>query len=216
MERDKSSVIGGIVLLLVGAFLLLRNLGVIHQPGDTLWSLLFLAGGAAFAAVYLSNRTRWWAIIPAATLIGLGVLIGLSSAFPGVGERWGGPIFLAFIAASFLLIYLLHRANWWAIIPGGVMLTTAVVAGIATGGSNGELAGAVMMYGMAATFLVLALIDLPGGRMRWPLIPAGVLAILGTIILLESVSGFGIVAALGLVAAGVYLLTRGMRQGGND
>lgn len=216
MERDRSSVIGGIALLLVGALLLLRNLGVIRQPGDTLWSLLFLAGGAAFVAAYISNRTRWWALIPAGTLIGLGVLIGVTTAFPGAGERWGGSIFLACIAASFLLIYFLHRANWWAIIPGGVMLTTAVVAGIATGGSSGELAGAVMMYGMAATFLVLAQIELPGGRMRWPFIPAGVLAALGTVILLESVSGFGIAAALAVVGAGVYLLMRGMRRGGVD
>ncbi|MFO7697848.1 MAG: hypothetical protein R6X16_11930 [Anaerolineae bacterium] len=216
MDRDRSSIIGGIALLLVGAFLLLRNLGVIQQPADALWSVAFLAGGAAFAAVYLSDRARWWALIPAGTLIGLGVLIGLASAFPGVGERWGGSIFLACIAASFLLIYLLHRAHWWPIIPGGVLLTTAVVAGIAAYGSSGELAGAVMMYGMAATFLVLALMELPGGRMRWPLIPAGILAVLGTFILLESVSGFGTVAALALVIAGVFLLTRGMRSGGSD
>ncbi|MFN8598385.1 MAG: hypothetical protein U0559_19645 [Anaerolineae bacterium] len=39
------------------------------------------------------------------------------------GEQAGG-LFLFSIAAPFLLIFLMDRRQWWALIPGGVMTVT--------------------------------------------------------------------------------------------
>lgn len=209
MERNRSTIIWGIGLLVVGALLLLRNLNVIADPSEFLLAILFVAGGAVFGWLFLSNRDQWWWIIPSGALLGIGLLIGLTVPFPSAGGRWGGSIFLACLAASFLVVFATHRELWWALIPGGVLLTTAVVAGLPS--AAGELSGAVMMFGMAATFALVALLDAGQQRFRWALIPAGILGVLGVVILLEAATWSNMVIAIVMVAAGLWLVYRGTR-----
>ena len=208
MERNRSTIIWGIGLLVVGALLLLRNLNVIADPSEFLLAILFVAGGAVFGWLFLSNRDQWWWIIPSGALLGIGLLIGLTVLFPSAGGRWGGSIFLACLAASFLVVFATHRDLWWALIPGGVLLTTAIVAGLPP--DAGELSGAVMMFGMAATFGLVALLDAGQQRFRWALIPAGILGVLGVVILLEAATWSNMVIALVMVGAGLFLVYRGV------
>ena len=210
MERRQTSLIWGIGLLVVGALLLLRNLDVIPDTGEFLPAVLFIVGGAVFGWLYISNRDQWWWIIPSGALLGIGLLIGLTGLSRAAGGRWGGSIFLACLAASFLVVFATHRDLWWALIPGGVLLTTAIVAGLPS--DAGELSGAVMMFGMAATFALVALLDAGQQRFRWALIPAGILGVLGVVILLEAATWSNIVIAIVMVAAGLFLIYRGIRS----
>ena len=102
MERDESSVIGGVALLLVGALLLSQTWrDSSARRRSALVDSCFWREEPRSSPHTFPINTRWWALIPAGTLIGLAPVIGLCTTLPGVGDRWGAPFFLACIAASF-------------------------------------------------------------------------------------------------------------------
>lgn len=195
----------GALLIVLGLLFLLQNFGVFGGLENVIWLVLFGAGGLAFLWVFLSNQAQWWAIIPGFTLLGIALLIGF-------GERlgtWGGALFLGAIGLSFWVIYLLHREHWWAIIPGGALATLALVAGLSDVMPNEGMAiGGILFLGFALTFLLVYLAPTPQGRMKWALIPAGILGVMGVLMML-SLGGFvNYVLALGLIVAGGVLVAR--------
>jgi hypothetical protein len=123
-------------------------------------------------------------------------------------DGWIGSVLLGFTGFGFIMVYLLSRANWWGIIPGGVLLTLSMVALVESGGSRTHDGGPVFLAGMGLTFLAVYLAPTPKGRMRWALIPAGIFLVLGTIAAADTYVAFGAVWPLFLIAAGVYLLYR--------
>jgi hypothetical protein len=199
--------IGG-VLILLGLVFLLQQSGLVPFAWGMLWMLLFAGGGGIFLAVSMSRRENWWALIPWCTLLGIAALIGTGVFFPAFAERWGGGIFLGSIAIAFVGVYLNTRENWWAIIPGGVLATLATVAVI--GPELGWLSGGLFFLGIAATFLAVYLLPTPMGRMTWAIIPSGITAGLGFLVLF----GSGPLAAgfwpLLLIGTGMYLLIRAL------
>lgn len=110
-------------LLALGVLALLQTLGV--SVVGWVWGVLFAAGGLLFLGVYQQDNTRWWALIPGFTLLGLGALLLFEPLLQGSTE---GALFLAAIGAGFLATYLVRRSNWWALIPAGTLLTLALVA----------------------------------------------------------------------------------------
>ncbi len=209
MNESRTRLLLGLGLLLLGILFLLQNLGVLENLAALVWFFVFAIAGLVFLGVYVSNRQHWWAIIPGFALLGIGLLIGLSTLFPAWGGVYGGAIFMGALAAAFLIIFALHRENWWALIPGGVLLTIAVVI-VADQVFTGDLAGAIMMLGLAATFAILSVIRTPEGRMSWALIPAGVLLVIGLIILLPTLAWMVWVFALLMILAGGYLIFRSL------
>ncbi len=112
-----------------------------------------------------------------------------------------------------MLVFVLHRENWWALIPGGAMLTTALVAlldQLTAERETGIEPGAIMMLGLAATFAVLSRVETPQGYLRWPAIPAAVLLAVGLILLASSVTWGIWLASLLLIVVGVWMLMRGL------
>jgi hypothetical protein len=61
---------------------------------------------------------------------------------------------------------------------------------------------------MAATFGVLALIDVNGHKMAWPWIPAAALAVLGGIVAASGGGVPAIVWAILIILAGLFLVAR--------
>jgi hypothetical protein len=165
----------GALLLGLGLLLLLQNLNILNFVWSALWTILFAAGGVFFLFMFAADRHgNWWAIIPGLALLGLASTIGIESIFPRLGNAVGGALFLAQLGASFWVIYLLDRSRWWAIIPGGVLLTLAVVASL-DHVLPGFETGSVFFLGLAATFGLVYLKPGTPGRMGWALIPAAVL-----------------------------------------
>lgn len=81
--------------------------------------------GAGFAALYAGDRERWWAIIPAGTLLTLAVVAALSEIAPRFAS--GSVLFLG-LAATFLVLYRLpHDPKRWAIYPAVASLALAVL-----------------------------------------------------------------------------------------
>lgn len=90
----------------------------------------------AFGHIYLLNRTeRWWALIPGGFMLVLGVVIAVSVWLASITLL--AAILFAGLGGVFILLYLADRGRrqWWALIPGGVLIVFAVLA--ATAGGDG-------------------------------------------------------------------------------
>jgi len=193
----------GALLVAFGVLFLLQNFGLFGRAENLVFLILFGAGGLAFLYVFATNQQQWWAVIPGFVLLGLSVLIGFGDKL----GAWGGALFLGSIGLAFWVIYFVRRDFWWAIIPGGVLTTLAVVAAL---GENlrGMATGGIFFLGLALTFALVYLLPVEEGRQRWAAIPALVLGIFGLLLTLSQGGIINYVWAIGLIAAGVYLLTR--------
>jgi len=207
MKRIDVRLVVGVFLVLVGVLAFLQTMGVVGNAMGLFWALVFAAAGAVFVYVFFTDRAQWWPIIPGFTLLGLGLLIALSLLFPYWGGEVGGAIFLASIGLAFLAIYYLRRDFWWAVIPGGVLVTLAVVAGISPV-MDGTAVGGVFFVGLALTFGSLYFLPAAQGQQKWAIIPAIVLLALGALLLVEAVSNLSYALPVVLILAGGYLLWR--------
>jgi len=207
VRRFDVRTIGGILLIVFGILLLLQNLGILMGVVALIWALIFAAGGAILVYMFLTNRANWWAIIPGFALLSIGALIALDEFWPQVGNALGGAIFLGGIGLAFWVIYLFNREHWWAIIPGGAMFTLAAVAGLESVFEGAELGG-VFFVGLGLTFALLSLVPAPQGRMKWALIPAVVMVVMGVLIAAAAAGGLALLGGIALILAGLYALFR--------
>ncbi|MGC8827131.1 MAG: hypothetical protein ACP5TV_09030 [Anaerolineae bacterium] len=151
------------------------------------------------------NRTARY-LVGAAVLItvgvllllqNLGVIVGAENVFWTLGFFAGGVIFLSIFAFS-------PRSQWWAVIPGMVLLGLGIMVGF--GESLGQFGGAVFLIALALSFWLVLITN---RTQRWAVIPAGVLTSVAVVSALpEKIGGFekggilfiGLAATFGLVA----------------
>jgi hypothetical protein len=209
MRRIEWRVLVGILLVAVGALLLLQTFNILRFVWEVVWAVLFVASGSGFLVVYLGRQEHWWAVIPGMALLGVGGLIGLSVF--GLDDVIGGAVFLGALSLAFWLVYLRSRANWWAVIPGGVLATLALVAGLEQILPWAETGG-MFFLGLALTFGLVYLLPTPHGRMTWALIPAAVLFVVGLIVVLATSSVLQFLWPAVLILVGGYLVLRALRR----
>ncbi|MBK8048413.1 MAG: hypothetical protein IPK16_15635 [Anaerolineales bacterium] len=91
-------------------------------------ALLFAGLALAFAHIYwLDRRERWWAIIPGGFLLVLGVVIWLNSQT--TSPTVTASVLFTGLGLVFFLLYLLdRRRQWWALLPGSVLVVFGVLA----------------------------------------------------------------------------------------
>jgi hypothetical protein len=133
-----------------------------------------------FLAAYAVNtKQNWWALIPAWVLGVLTLVIIISDRVPG---EFIGSFFLFAIGLPFLVVFLTNRKeNWWALIPGGIMLVLSAIPLLTLGNIPQDLMGAVIMFLFALPFLVVYLWTRANW---WALIPCGVFLSIGVMVLL--------------------------------
>lgn len=207
MYRTRGAQIWGLLLVIAGVLLLLGTLGILGQVVAYIWGLLFAAAGLGFLYVFWSRRDNWWAVIPGMVLLGISGVIVVNEAAPQWGAAWSGSLFLAALALAFWIVYVNERANWWALIPAGVLTTLALVAGLDSV-LPGLETGGVFFLGLGLTFLILSVVRTPEGRLTWALIPAAVLLVMGALLVARSVRAFAYLWPIALVVVGAYLLFR--------
>ncbi|MFF1883467.1 hypothetical protein ACFVVC_18585 [Pseudarthrobacter sp. NPDC058196] len=189
MKSTNASIIAGIVLIALGVLLLLDRLGV-TDSGAFVAPLIFAAVGVLFASLFVRRRENWWAAIPGSVFLGLAAVIVATQLTEG---SWGASLLFLSMGAGFAAVYLRERVNWWALIPSGVMFTLAAIVALPQA-MQGTPTAAVLFLGLAATFGVLSLVPVHAAghsgdqadRMKWPLVPAGILAAMGAIFILQS------------------------------
>jgi len=197
----------GLVLLIGGVLLLLDTLGI-FKGGELFWTVISAVTGILFLTLYVTNRDHWWALIPGTIFLAISALIGLNAFIPGFSEKnLSGTIILGGIALSFFLVYLAERSNWWAIIPAGVIITIAIVAGLDTS-SLGLASGGIFFLGLGITFALVAILPNSTGHMRWAWIPAGILGLMGLVILIAAEEYINYIWPAMLILAGISLVVR--------
>jgi hypothetical protein len=208
--RQSARIIFGFLLIFGGIFFFLNNLGLVTF-GNLIWAAVLGAAGIGFLAAFVLDRTIWWTIIPGLTLLGTGLTIGVSELFPEVGDWLGEVFILGGIGASFLIIYLIRRSNWWAIIPSGTLLTLAVVS-VVEGIFTGLETGGLFFIGLGLTFTVLYFVPTPDGRMNWAIFPAGGLILFGLVVSAAAFNIFNFIWPAAIIIAGLYLIYRNMNE----
>ena len=121
-DRSRRRVVTGLMLILLGLGLYL------FQPTEG-WVLFFVIGGA-FLAWYFYTR-NFGLLIPGCILTG----IGLGHVLPSFSEnlRFFGGFSPLGLGIGFVAIYVIalvyeRKSHWWALIPGGVLILTALNA----------------------------------------------------------------------------------------
>ncbi len=207
MKRLESRVLWGVLLIAGGVLFLLDSLGVI-AVGAVVWPFLLGTASVAFLVVFLTApQTNWWAAIPGFVLLGLMGTALFDQLAPTAAEVWGGSLFLGAISVAFWSVYLVDTENWWAVIPAGVLMTLALIAGLPEG-IQGIETGGMLFLGIGLTFALLALLPTPEGRMAWPIIPALVLLVVGALVTAAATELINYVWPAMLIIGGLYLLYR--------
>ncbi|MGE5376423.1 MAG: hypothetical protein ACM3XO_15295 [Bacteroidota bacterium] len=145
---------GGIMLFLALTLLLVDNVG-----GEWVGAMLFLMFALAFLIVYLTNRTRTWALL-VAYIFGVLSLAPMLAAFDDMAGYFGAILMFAIALPFFIVYFRSPENNWWAIIPAGALSVIGVIAAVAITGlitdiTSGGYVNAFLMAGLAATFAVL-------------------------------------------------------------
>jgi hypothetical protein len=86
-----------------------------------------------------------------------------------------------------------HRKQWWALIPGGVLLTLAGVTLV----SEPDYAGGLFFLGLALTFGLIYFLPKPSGKSQWALYPAVFLLAVGVLVNLGEANVLNYVWPLG-------------------
>lgn len=207
MRKIQPRLVFGILMIGAGILFLLQSLGFLEGASSIFWALAFAVAGGVFLYVYLTDRTHWWTVIPGLTLLGIGEIIAVDHFFPQYDDILGAPVLMIFISLSFWIIYLTNRENWWAIIPGGVLLSIGIFIG-AESFVPGDGEVGILFLGMGLTFVVLAYLPSQEGRLRWALVPAAVLILMGVIFLGTAIATLEIIIPAAMVLVGLYLIYR--------
>ena len=118
-------ILGGAVLLAVGLGVLMQAMGAADAG-----AYLFLFLGLAFAVAYVAGTHQFVYLVPAATMIGFGLGLIIPTAF-GL-QREASGIFLASLAAGYLVIWLLSPARRIPLVIAAVVGVVALADSFTT------------------------------------------------------------------------------------
>jgi hypothetical protein len=146
----------------------------------------------------LSSRLLWGLIL---------VIGGLLLLLDTFGVIHGGTIFWmvasAFVGVLFIGLYISQHEHWWALIPGTILLTVALIIGLTSFVPNFNdqgLQGTIILGGIGLSFFLVYLADRGNW---WALIPAGIMA---TIALIAAPFG----NSTALAGGGIFFLGLGV------
>jgi hypothetical protein len=129
-RSDWGILITGYAVLAIALLVALIALGILRS--EAIGSYILVAIALVFLAVFLRNRSQWWALIPAYALLVIGVMIGLMEL--GLLNELLVPAYVLFaIAIPFFVAFARNRRLWWALIPGGVLAVVGLSFLVAEG-----------------------------------------------------------------------------------
>jgi hypothetical protein len=174
MNINRSSLFWGVLLIGGGILALVDQLGYIENLSPTLWIFVFAAVSLlGFGSYAASGWKQWGWLFPTGIFGGLAVIIALATNHVN-NAAVGSPLFFGLLL-PFAVAYLTDRTrNWWALIPGGVMLFLALTT-LLVDTVGGEWVGALFLLLIGLAFLFVYL----NNRTRiWALIVAYVFGVL--------------------------------------
>lgn len=135
--------------------------GFLHHEAIACYILLAIA--LPFLAVFLRDRARWWALIPAYPLLIVAGAVGLAGSGLVSDDLISAFVVLA-LALPFLAIFARDREQLWALIPGGFLTALglslgtwlpwhAIRSNFVTGGGAGYAVGFGLLVAGAAALV---------------------------------------------------------------
>jgi hypothetical protein len=172
------------------------------------WAFAFALLGLIFLVNFVADRRQWWALIPGCILLGLAVMI-LNSENKFISDTLASALFLFSIGLPFLLIYLVDRRLWWALIPGGVLCVIALLTFL-TGsvGISGTTITAIILFGLAIVFGLLRYATRANPLMGWATWVSIILAAIGVLVLFSGPMAAEVIGPAILIGLGLFLLAR--------
>ena len=165
----------GLLLIGAGVVALGQQLGYIQQFTDPkFWIWVFaLISFAAVVEYAMSGWKEWGWLFPAGVFGGLALVITLATNNVD-SAAVASPLFIGLLI-PFAAAYLTDRTrNWWALIPGGVMLFLALTT-LLVDNTGGEWVGVMFLLMFAIAFLVVYLIN---HTRTWALLVAYIFGVL--------------------------------------
>lgn len=126
---DRSDRLMPVVAYLAGAIAGLVGMvptGFLHAEAVACYVLLAIA--LPFLAIFVRDRARWWALIPAYPLLVVAGAVGLAASGLVSDDLISAFVVLA-LALPFLAVFARDREQWWALIPGGVLTALGLSLG---------------------------------------------------------------------------------------
>lgn len=185
MKANRSSLFWGILLVAGGGLALAEQMGYLDQLPDSAWVWVFGLISLIGLVAYLTSGWKDWGwLFPFGIFGGLAVTVAL--AVNNVDSAAvGSPLFFGLLI-PFAAAYLTDRSkNWWALIPGGVMLFLALVT-LLVDNVGGEWVGSLFLFLIGLSFFIVYL----NNRSRnWALLVAYILFVLSIAPAMASFSG---------------------------
>lgn len=174
MNMNKASLFWGILLIGGGALALVGQFGYLDQLPDSIWMWGFaIVSALAFIFYALSGFRDWGWLFPAGAFGGLAGTIGLATSNVD-SAAVASPLFFGLLI-PFAAVYLADRArNWWALIPGGVMLFIALTT-LLVDTVGGEWIGTMFLFLLGLSFFV---VYMNNRTHQWALLVAFILFVL--------------------------------------
>ena len=174
MKVNKSSLFWGLLLIGGGGVALAQHFGYMKQLPESVWMWVFALISLVALITYLTSGLKEWGwLFPAGVFGGLAVTVALATKHTD-NAAVGSPLFFGLLI-PFAAAYLTDRArNWWALIPGGVMLFLALTTLLADN-VGGEWIGSSFLFLIGLSFLIVYL----NNRTRtWALLVAYIMGVL--------------------------------------
>ena len=133
------------------------------------------------------------------------LFVGLAALFSNLGyislEKYFWPALLAGGGLIFLFFFLASKSNWWAAIPGCILLSIGLTSALPwiAPGLEARMGGPMVLAGISLGFWLVYL-RTPGNW--WAIIPAGVMLSVASMTLISTASG--------LETAGIFFIGLGL------
>jgi hypothetical protein len=197
----RQSAVWGGVLILVGLLLLVDQF---VELSAWVWILMLAVAGLGALGLYLTDRSDWAMLLATYVLWAIALLVALVTSDILRDEAIAFYVLLA-IALPFLAVFVRDRVQWWALIPAYVLFAVAVMIGlIGLGVLDDLLVPAYVLLAIALPFFV---IYARNRKQWWPLIPGGILAIIGLSFLIAG-AAVEYIGPFVLVLVGLAILVR--------
>lgn len=207
-KRGRTQLIWAGMLIVLGLLLLAGNLNWLGDLNAPFWSLILGAASLIFLTTFVSDREQWWALIPGLVLLGVAVAVFLAD-HDIVADHVVATIILAAVGLPFVLIYIIDRQQWWAMIPAFTM--AGVAAGVfleGAGAITGPAVAGFVLGGVSLGFLFIYVVD---RELWWALIPGGITGLMSIVFLLAAAARF--ILPLVIILFGLLLLYGNLRRG---
>lgn len=200
-QSGKQGLVWGGLLIVFGVLGLLE---VYTDLTEWVWIAILVAAGLGVFGIYLTDRSDWVLLIPAYVLWAVAGLIALI-ALNVLQDEFIATYVLSAIALPFLVAFLYDRKQWGLLIPAYILLTVGVMVGLIGAGVLSDLL--IPSYVMIAIAIPFFVVFARNPGQWWPLIPGGILAVIGLSFLIAGAAVQYVVPVL-LILAGIGILAR--------